>query len=288
MKATIIFSLILLSPAMAMAQTAIDREIANAENDPNVQVVFSEKRDPATKKIIQESRVVIAATSAWEKRFRKAFNDERPNSVEASLTNQGVYYLTFKTADRESTYAFVPSNPGCVVSVSTNAASKGKQNSQISVSYFDSQEWADSQDQIKKGQADTKSTQKEAIAADRKAIKASREADKQRIKAERDAQRAAVKAHKEAKKAAKKETARYPRTIQGSTQSSAASSGIHAIRTDMPRVDRIPDVTAKLRQRNPGSTIQYTDWVKYRTVMGTIVVAPGETIFVPSNLSPRL
>ncbi|MCC8176187.1 MAG: DUF5024 domain-containing protein [Bacteroidales bacterium] len=261
MKATIILSLILLTPALAMAQAAIDREIASAERDPSVQVVFSEKRDPSTKKIVQESRVVIASSSEWEKRFRKAFNAERPNSVEASVTNQGVYSLTFKTADRTSSYSFVPSDPGCVVSVSA------------------------------KSKADVARAQKPNLQAQKTALHAQKAAQKEARKAIKEAQKAqkeALKAAKKTQEEANKETASELKTIQGSSlYGGAGSSGIRAIRTEMPRVDRIPDVTAKLRQRNPGSTIQYNDWVKYRTVMGTVVVAPGETIFVPSNLAPR-
>lgn len=272
MKATIIFSLILLSPAVAMGQAAIDREIAAAEKDPNVQVVFSEKRDPSTKKIIQESRVVIASSSEWEKRFRKAFNQERPNSVEASVTNQGVYSLTFKSADREASYSFVPADPGCVVSVSAQSGGKGKKNSQASVTYYNAQ-----------AQKEQLRAQKEQLRAQKQAMKAQKEAEKAQNKAKKEAMKAAKKAQDDAYRNA----ARELKTIQGSTLSGGTSSGIHAIRTEMPRVDRIPDVTAKLRQRNPGSTVQYTNWVKYRTVMGTVIVAPGETIFIPSNLAPR-
>jgi hypothetical protein len=106
-----ILSIITLAAAAipAAAQTAIDNLAASIENNDNVCTVFSERRNPETKKIYRESRVITvnrdnSSLGAYIAKARKAFEDERPNSTCATYSD-GTYTLEFR--DSKARYSYV-------------------------------------------------------------------------------------------------------------------------------------------------------------------------------------
>lgn len=99
------------------AQKAIDDEIARLEKQSNVQVYYTEKRNPATKKIYKESKTIILSSSSHIKRVRAAFDRERENSTEATRTKGGIMSLTFRTKDTKAEYNLVENQNGAILSV---------------------------------------------------------------------------------------------------------------------------------------------------------------------------
>lgn len=99
------------------AQKAIDDEISRLEKRPDVQVYYTEKRNPATKKIYKESKTIILSSSSHIKRVRAAFDRERENSTEATRTKGGIMSLTFRTKDTKAEYNLVENQNGAILSV---------------------------------------------------------------------------------------------------------------------------------------------------------------------------
>ncbi len=99
------------------AQKAIDDEIARLEKQSDVQVYYTEKRNPATKKIDKESKTIIMPSSNHLKRIRAAFERERVNSTEATRTKDGIMSLTFRTKDAKAEYNLVENQNGAILSV---------------------------------------------------------------------------------------------------------------------------------------------------------------------------
>lgn len=101
----------------ASAQKAIDSTIASLEKSSDVQVFYTEKRNPATKKIYKESKTLILSKLDHVKRIRNAFNAERENSTEATRSKGGIMSLTFRTKDAKAEYNLVENANGGVLTV---------------------------------------------------------------------------------------------------------------------------------------------------------------------------
>lgn len=99
------------------AQKAIDDEIARLEKRSDVQVYYTEKRNPATKKIYKESKTIIMSTTLPVKRIKAAFDRERENSTEATRSKGGIQSMTFRTKDTKAEYNLVENQNGAVLTV---------------------------------------------------------------------------------------------------------------------------------------------------------------------------
>lgn len=101
----------------ASAQKAIDDEIARLEARNDVQVYYTEKRNPATKKIYKESKTVIFGGGSNIRRVRQAFQKERENSTEATRSKNGIESLMFRTKNGKFEYNLVENQNGAVLSI---------------------------------------------------------------------------------------------------------------------------------------------------------------------------
>lgn len=100
--ALILLAIIMMAP-VAAAQKKIDDVADRFENESNVESTFSERRDPKTKKVTRISRVLMFERNDAATAFKRAFENERRNSVEATKTATS-YTLKFIEKDCEMIY----------------------------------------------------------------------------------------------------------------------------------------------------------------------------------------
>jgi beta-phosphoglucomutase-like phosphatase (HAD superfamily) len=94
-----IFSLVLLFTVTASAQAAIEKAIKTLENDPNVDISFSERRDPETKEITKSTCTYVIKSEALISMVEKAFMDERANSTYVNK-HKKYTYIKFKNGTK--------------------------------------------------------------------------------------------------------------------------------------------------------------------------------------------
>lgn len=99
------------------AQKAINQEIAQLEKRTDVQVYYTEKRNPATKKIYRETKTIILSSPKYIKQLKAAFERERENSTEATRSKDGIMSLIFRSKDAKAEYNLVENQNGAVLTV---------------------------------------------------------------------------------------------------------------------------------------------------------------------------
>lgn len=92
-----------LSVIAAMAQSNIDREINRIEGRKDVSVTYSERRTKKKHKLYRTTRVVSSQNKDYYARLVKAFEEDRPRTISAVLSN-GTRSYTFEDDRCRSTY----------------------------------------------------------------------------------------------------------------------------------------------------------------------------------------
>lgn len=88
----------------ASAQAKIDKAIAEIENDANLSLTCTEKRDPETKKTYKISKVIKTQKKSIAQKVRDAIVAESKNAVEYTRTNNESYYVVFKEDNSKMEY----------------------------------------------------------------------------------------------------------------------------------------------------------------------------------------
>lgn len=98
LKFTITLLLALAIAPIACGQSAITKVVNRLENDPKTEYsVYSEKRDPTTREVVESTKVLILKDNSQLKSIENAFNKERPNATEVEISSgpNKVYTLRF-------------------------------------------------------------------------------------------------------------------------------------------------------------------------------------------------
>lgn len=88
----------------ASAQAKIDKAIAEIENDANLSLTCTEKRDPETKKTYKISKVIKTQNKSIAQKVRDAIVAESKNAVEYTRTNNESYYVVFQDGNSKMEY----------------------------------------------------------------------------------------------------------------------------------------------------------------------------------------
>lgn len=88
----------------ASAQAKIDKAIAEIENDANLSLTCTEKRDPETKKTYKISKVIKTQKKSIAQKVRDAIVAESKNAVEYTRTNNESYYVVFQDENSKMEY----------------------------------------------------------------------------------------------------------------------------------------------------------------------------------------
>lgn len=99
LKNIIVTVCLFLFPAVTFAQSSIDKVVESLEDDKNVQdVMYSEQRDPSTRKIVKSSRIIKFSSDKIAAKLISAFKKEREKAISYKATNRpsnSVYELSF-------------------------------------------------------------------------------------------------------------------------------------------------------------------------------------------------
>lgn len=77
---------------LSVAQGRIDKVIDSMESKPDVETTYTERRSPKKKKLMMTSRIFNFKNTYYFERLRKAFEEERPNSISAVKTKNQMTY----------------------------------------------------------------------------------------------------------------------------------------------------------------------------------------------------
>ncbi len=86
------------------AQANIDRLVRDLEKEQNVQVTYTEHRNPKTKKIIKQNTILNGNSESQARKLWKAFESERQNSVKVTKTRDTSFIITFQDSKYKSNY----------------------------------------------------------------------------------------------------------------------------------------------------------------------------------------
>lgn len=93
MKKYIVFILcFLICCGQLSAQGRIDKVIDSMEGKPDVETTYTERRSPKKKKLMMTSRIFNFENTFYFEKLRKAFEEERSNSISAVKTNKQMTY----------------------------------------------------------------------------------------------------------------------------------------------------------------------------------------------------
>lgn len=87
----------------SLAQAKIDKLVSSLEKDPNVQVTYTERRDPQTKKITRQSVILTGTKKTTGEMLWNAFEQERPNSVSVTKQRES-FIIKFQDKHYKSSY----------------------------------------------------------------------------------------------------------------------------------------------------------------------------------------
>lgn len=102
-KYTLFLLCFFLSAYILEAQGRIDKVIDYLEGRPDVETTYTERRSPKKKKLIMTSRIFNFESSDYFDKLRRAFEDERSNSISAVKTKNQMTYR-FDNEKGVSTY----------------------------------------------------------------------------------------------------------------------------------------------------------------------------------------
>lgn len=98
----VVFALI--SSVATIAQDKIDKLVASLEKESNVQVTYTERRNPQTKKIVRQSTILNGNRKQQAEWLWNAFEQERPNSVSVTKTGSKSFVIKFQDKNYISSY----------------------------------------------------------------------------------------------------------------------------------------------------------------------------------------
>lgn len=100
----------LLSSFSVLAQARIDRLVKEFEKERDVQVTYTERRDPKTKKLIKQSIILNGNKKTMADKLWEAFEHERTNSVSVTKTRDSSFVIKFEDNNTVSSYVLSVSN----------------------------------------------------------------------------------------------------------------------------------------------------------------------------------
>lgn len=105
------FILILLSPLALRAQGSLANIVESIEDNKQVSnVMYREKRDPVTRKVVRSTRLIVFSDAKLAKRLVSAIKKERPNAVNYQVSNENnssVYCIEFNDTKDYSRYSLI-------------------------------------------------------------------------------------------------------------------------------------------------------------------------------------
>lgn len=107
---TVTLIIALLSSFSALGQARIDRLVKEFEKDKDVQVTYTERRDPKTKKLVKQSIILNGNKKAQADKLWDAFEHERANSVSVTKTRDTSFVIKFEDNNTVSSYVLSVSN----------------------------------------------------------------------------------------------------------------------------------------------------------------------------------
>ena len=93
----------IISSVPSFAQAKIDKLVSSLEKDPEVQVTYTERRDPQTKKIPRQSLILTGTRKFTGETLWNAFEQERPNSVSVTKQRES-FIIKFQDKNYRSSY----------------------------------------------------------------------------------------------------------------------------------------------------------------------------------------
>lgn len=93
----------LLTSIASFAQARIDKEVARLEKSKDVEVTYTERRNPNTKKLIKQSIILNGDNKTQAEYLWKAFDEERENSVSVTK-NRNSFIIKFEDKQFISSY----------------------------------------------------------------------------------------------------------------------------------------------------------------------------------------
>ncbi len=109
MKYIILALIFALSAPAVFAQAKIDKVINDIENRKDVTGTYTERRTVKGKKLYRTTKVLSFTNSQYYDRLAKAFEDERSNSVSATLSN-GTRHYRFISNKTDCSYTLSEDN----------------------------------------------------------------------------------------------------------------------------------------------------------------------------------
>lgn len=136
---TVLF--ILISAVPSFAQAKIDKLVAKLENNPQVDVTYTERRDPKTRRMIKQSTILNGSDRKTAEALWKAFEEERPHSVSVTKSRDKSFIIKFISNDMVSSY--VLSISGSWSLVISKRPIKDDENDDYSLNDFDFSDFND-------------------------------------------------------------------------------------------------------------------------------------------------
>lgn len=102
---TIFATIIMICAAVtASAQSKIDKLVGQLEKKSDVQVTYTENRDPQIKKITKQSTILSGHNENDAQKLWRAFEEERSNSVSITKTRNTSFIIKFQDNNYVSSY----------------------------------------------------------------------------------------------------------------------------------------------------------------------------------------
>lgn len=107
---TVTLIITLLSSFSALGQARIDRLVKEFEKEKDVQVTYTERRDPKTKKLVKQSIILNGNKKTQADKLWEAFEHERANSVSVTKTRDRSFVIKFEGNNSVSSYVLSVTN----------------------------------------------------------------------------------------------------------------------------------------------------------------------------------
>ncbi len=108
MRFILTISILLLTAVFASAQKNLDAIINRlADGHKGVEIIYSEQRDPVTKKVTVLSIMFTSTDKALKEEIIKAINLDRPSATAFSKVASAIYSITFTEEGMEKSYTLI-------------------------------------------------------------------------------------------------------------------------------------------------------------------------------------
>ncbi len=115
-----VFLLFAAASVQLFAQDRIDRIVKDLESDANVQVTYTEHRNPKNKSIVKQSTILNGNSKSQAERLWAAFEKERENSVSVTKTRNQSFVIKFVSKKYRSSYVLSVSGSSWSLVISKN------------------------------------------------------------------------------------------------------------------------------------------------------------------------